>query len=70
MPKKTSSFKTIRDRMLMRSGQTLNEMLSDMGITRRHYNRCIEINKIPYKGLVDWCIKNDAPLDKILLEEK
>ena len=56
--------------MVAHGGQTLNELLADMGITRRHYNRCVTENKIPYKGLVDWCLKNNVSLDEIMIEEK
>jgi len=70
MAKKVSDFKDVRDRMKNHSGQGLQQMLTDMGISRRHYNRCLGKNQIPYKGLVDWCMKNDAKLDEILLEEK
>ena len=70
MPKVLLPFKEMKVKMKMLKGQTNYEIACDMETTERHLYECVSANKIPYKGVINWCLEHDVPLEDILTKEK
>lgn len=70
MPKVLRSFIEMKDAMKDMSGQTNEELAQEMQIAEGHLYRCVRTNKIPYQGVIEWCLINNVPLEDILTKEK
>ena len=63
-------FIEMKDAMKDMGGQTNAELATDMGVTEVHFYRCVRTNKIPYQGIIEWCLLNNVALEDVLLKEK
>lgn len=70
MAKTLRHFIEMKDAMQEATGQTIAELAEDMEVTERRIYQCVKTNKIPYKGIINWCLLNNVPLEDILTKEK